>query len=75
MPRPSPKTQTPGAQTKRDDQGRAHRAPEEQTDTDEQLDQGEEGVPDGDVGRQEVADVGDEVADHERRWPLALPRM
>ena len=49
----------------RDGQRRAHRAPEQQADADEELDQREERVPHRDVGRDEVPDVRDEVAEDE----------
>ncbi len=44
----------------------AHRALVEQADADEELDEREERVPHHDVGRHEVPDVGDEVAEDER---------
>ena len=65
MPMPSPMTQTPSDPDERHGQRGAHRAPEEQADADEELDQREERVPHRDVGRQEVPDVGDEVAEDE----------
>ena len=65
MPRPSPMTQTPRTQTNDTAERGAHRAPEQQAHPDEELDQREERVPHRDVGRHEVPDVGDEVAEDE----------
>ena len=61
-PRPSPKNQTPKAQTKLWPVP-AGRAEKQQSDADQDLNCGEESVPHADVRRDEVTDRGDEPAD------------
>jgi hypothetical protein len=56
----------PGHPEKRDDKGRANRAPEQQSCPDRHLNEGKEGVPDGNVRAHEVPDVGDDPPDDVR---------
>ena len=55
IPKPSPKTQTTERPDDRDGQGGAYGASEEQSTPDDQLDGGEEDIPDCNVGRNEMA--------------------
>ena len=66
-----PEEPHPEGPGERHGQGGTHRRPVEEPQADGELNQREERVPDRDVRREEVPDVGDEVADDER-LPLGV---
>ena len=62
-PRPSPKNQTPNAQKNDRPSAESHGRAEQQSQTDSHLDERKEGVPNGDMGPDEIADIRDDPPD------------